>query len=137
MPLRRKISVMAMFSVGIFLTIVSIIRIKSLLDFAKTPNITAELLGGVIWSHIELCVGIAVACMPAARHLAWRLFPKLLELSRRTLSKSSKTKPSVHVEELQPVAKGRRSLKSDTTTTLQSNTTTMVDPNTPNSAHFP
>ncbi|EQB43320.1 hypothetical protein CGLO_18040 [Colletotrichum gloeosporioides Cg-14] len=42
MPLRRKISVMAMFSVGIFLTIVSIVRIKSLLDFAKTPNITGE-----------------------------------------------------------------------------------------------
>ncbi|KAK1839919.1 CFEM domain-containing protein [Colletotrichum chrysophilum] len=42
MPLRRKISVMTMFSIGIFLTIVSIIRIKSLLDFAKTPNITGE-----------------------------------------------------------------------------------------------
>ncbi|KAF5519204.1 hypothetical protein CGCA056_v009027 [Colletotrichum aenigma] len=42
LPLRRKISVMAMFSLGIFLTIVSIIRIKSLLDFAKTPDITTE-----------------------------------------------------------------------------------------------
>ncbi|KAF6802706.1 integral membrane protein, partial [Colletotrichum plurivorum] len=67
LPRKKKIGVMAMFSVGIFLTSVSIVRIKSLLIFATTFNITAETLWGIIWSYVELCVGIFVACMPAAR----------------------------------------------------------------------
>ncbi|KAI8311438.1 Satratoxin biosynthesis SC1 cluster protein 4 [Colletotrichum sp. SAR11_240] len=84
LPLKKKLGVMAMFGVGVFLTIVSIIRIKSLLVFATSFNITAETLWGIIWSYVELCVGISVACMPAARQLAVKFFPKLIDLTRQT-----------------------------------------------------
>ncbi|KAI8231591.1 hypothetical protein K4K56_002249 [Colletotrichum sp. SAR 10_98] len=90
LPLKKKLGVMAMFGVGVFLTIVSIIRIKSLLVFATSFNITAETLWGIIWSYVELCVGISVACMPAARQLAVKFFPKLIDLTRQSLTRSTR-----------------------------------------------
>ncbi|KAK7448629.1 integral membrane protein [Colletotrichum acutatum] len=138
MELKKKIGVMAMFSVGIFLTSVSIVRIKSLLVFATSFNITAECLWGIIWSYVELCVGIFVACMPAARQLAWRFFPKLVTYTRESLTGSSKSKREVQNEELTPIAKGRQSSKSGTLSSniTQSNAGSVMDPNTPRSATF-
>ncbi|OHE91517.1 CFEM domain-containing protein [Colletotrichum orchidophilum] len=95
MQRKKKLGVMLMFSVGIFLTAVSAYRIKALLIFATSYNITADSFQSSIWSNIELCVGIFVACLPSTRQ-AWRkLFPKILEvthLSSRSsrLSRSAK-----------------------------------------------
>ncbi|KAI3543832.1 integral membrane protein [Colletotrichum abscissum] len=138
MELKKKIGVMAMFSVGVFLTSVSIVRIKSLLVFATSFNITAECLWGIIWSYVELCVGIFVACMPAARQLAWRFFPKLVNYTRESLTGSSKSKREVQNEELTPIAKGRQSSKSGTLSSniTQSHAGSVMDPNTPRSATF-
>ncbi|KAL0942488.1 CFEM domain-containing protein [Colletotrichum truncatum] len=61
---RKKIGIMAMFGVGIFLTAVSIIRVRSLVYFATSSNATADARGTIIWSCIEICTGIVVACMP-------------------------------------------------------------------------
>ncbi|KAK2611411.1 hypothetical protein N8I77_004750 [Diaporthe amygdali] len=68
-PWHKKLGIFAMFSVGIFLTIVSAIRVKSLVSFATSENVTDDARETVIWSCIELCVGIVVACMPHARQL--------------------------------------------------------------------
>ncbi|KAF9876119.1 CFEM domain-containing protein [Colletotrichum karsti] len=138
LPRKKKIGVMAMFGVGVFLTIVSIVRIRSLLVFATSFNITADALWGITWSYVELCVGIFVACMPAARQLAFKFFPKLMDLTRQTLSKSSKTDRSSHIEELRPISQERRSVQSGGTgiTTIQSNESTVVDSYTPKSATF-
>ncbi|KAK1462889.1 integral membrane protein [Colletotrichum cuscutae] len=136
MELKKKIGVMAMFSKS--LTSVSIVRIKSLLVFATSFNITAECLWGIIWSYVELCVGIFVACMLAARQLAWRFFPKLVNYTRESLTGSSKSKPEVQNEELTPIAKGRQSSKSGTLSSniTQSHAGSIMDPNTPRSATF-
>ncbi|KAK7739423.1 hypothetical protein SLS63_001767 [Diaporthe eres] len=68
-PLRKKLGIFAMFSVGIFLTIVGAIRVHNLSTFATSRNITNDVLEGVIWSCIEVCVGVVVACMPHTRQL--------------------------------------------------------------------
>lgn len=89
-PLRKKLGIFAMFSVGIFLTIVGAIRVHNLSTFATSQNITSmgpllfihfiswadqvfqppdDVLEGVIWSCIEVCVGVVVACMPHTRQL--------------------------------------------------------------------
>ncbi|KAI3395429.1 hypothetical protein diail_1358 [Diaporthe ilicicola] len=68
-PWQKKLGIFAMFSVGIFLTVVAAIRIKSLVEFATSQNITDDARECVIWSCIEVCVGVAVACMPHARQL--------------------------------------------------------------------
>lgn len=91
-PLHKKLGIFAMFSVGIFLTVVAAIRVHNLSTFATSQNVTSkntfafpphlyesgklsvppsldDVLEGVIWSCIEVCVGVLVACMPHTRQL--------------------------------------------------------------------
>ncbi|TEA14506.1 Satratoxin biosynthesis SC1 cluster protein 4 [Colletotrichum sidae] len=68
MAKRKKFAVMFMFGLGLFLTIVSIIRIPAILEFSKQPlNPTVAMMPSVIWSDIELYVGIFTACIPNMR----------------------------------------------------------------------
>ncbi|TLS29193.1 hypothetical protein PpBr36_00049 [Pyricularia pennisetigena] len=64
---REKIGVMLMFGFGVFLIVISCIRIPLLLSVSPATAITDESLEGAIWSSAEVCIGICVACMPALR----------------------------------------------------------------------
>ncbi|CVK85960.1 related to integral membrane protein [Fusarium mangiferae] len=86
--LKKKIGVIAMFGVGLFLTIVSSVRIPSLIVFSTSRNITADSVGIIIWSNIEICVGMMVACMPGARQFVRDI---VLRLKRRHQSDGSST----------------------------------------------
>ncbi|KAI1063865.1 hypothetical protein LB506_005696 [Fusarium annulatum] len=86
--LKKKIGVMAMFGVGLFLTIVSSVRIPSLIVFSTSRNITADSAGIIIWSNIEICVGMMVACMPGARQFVRDI---VLRLKRGNQSDGSST----------------------------------------------
>ncbi|CAF3618975.1 unnamed protein product [Fusarium graminearum] len=66
---RKKIGIMLIFGVGIFLIAVSCIRIPHMLDFNRTLNATSDSQGIIIWSNIEIGVGIFVACMPHTQPL--------------------------------------------------------------------
>ncbi|KAK2035205.1 CFEM domain-containing protein [Colletotrichum zoysiae] len=97
MKRKKKVGVMLMFSVGIFLTAASAYRVKALVVFAKSYNITAESFETSIISHIELCVGIFVACLPSTRQV-WRVVPpKILRAMRLSsgLQNSPKASPDV------------------------------------------
>ncbi|KAH7109774.1 hypothetical protein EDB81DRAFT_927621, partial [Dactylonectria macrodidyma] len=74
---KKKIGVAAMFIVGTFITIVSIIRLQSLVDFGVSQNTTYDLTDIVMWSTIETHVGVICASMPALRILLVRLVPVL------------------------------------------------------------
>ncbi|KAL2027461.1 hypothetical protein VTO58DRAFT_111552 [Aureobasidium pullulans] len=80
MSWRRKLGVMIMFLGGGFVTIVSILRLKFLIQFAHTDNVTWDYLPVGYWSAVETHVGIIVACAPAIRSLTGnlrnRFFPK-------------------------------------------------------------
>ncbi|KAL0930153.1 CFEM domain-containing protein [Colletotrichum truncatum] len=68
LALRKKLAIMAMFSLGLFLTIVSIIRITAIFEFKKSPmNPTVAMMPSVVWTDIELYVGIFTACIPNLR----------------------------------------------------------------------
>ncbi|OCL08806.1 hypothetical protein AOQ84DRAFT_317837, partial [Glonium stellatum] len=71
---RRKIQIMLMFGVGFFITIVSILRLKSLIEFGNTQNLTWDYVPLGYWSTVEIHVGIICSCMPALRALvrSWR-----------------------------------------------------------------
>jgi hypothetical protein len=75
---KKKIGVAMMFVVGTFVTIVSIIRLQSLVHFSKSANPTWDNLSVSQWSTVEINIGIICACMPSLRILLVRLFPKLL-----------------------------------------------------------
>ncbi|KAF6813102.1 CFEM domain-containing protein (integral membrane protein) [Colletotrichum sojae] len=93
MDARRKAGVMAMFLTGIFVTIVTCLRIQGLAQDSKWLNVSGEFLscdcsrtrcqrhfliayrkvaalGPIILTHVEASVCITVACMPNG----WQLF---------------------------------------------------------------
>jgi hypothetical protein len=90
MSLKKKFMVMSMFSVGIFVIVISAIRLYSLVHFANTQNITWNYVDAGIWSLIEIDVSIVCGCMPAHRLLIAKAWPKF----RTTIGSSKGTKPT-------------------------------------------
>ncbi|OQD82301.1 hypothetical protein PENANT_c022G09635 [Penicillium antarcticum] len=74
---RKKAYVMCMFSLGIFVTLVSILRLNSLIHFASTTNLTWDYVSVGYWSTVEVDVGVICACLPAIRSLLRRVSPGL------------------------------------------------------------
>ncbi|KAH7179856.1 uncharacterized protein B0J16DRAFT_291429 [Fusarium flagelliforme] len=66
---RKKIGVMLIFSVGIFLIAVSCLRIPFMINFSRSLNSTADSQGIIVWSNLECGVGILVACLPHTQPL--------------------------------------------------------------------
>ncbi|KAL5379990.1 hypothetical protein DPSP01_008028 [Paraphaeosphaeria sporulosa] len=75
---KKKVSVAMMFFVGTFVTVISIIRLQSLISFATSTNPTWDQADAANWSTIEINVGIICACMPALRLILVRIFPRAL-----------------------------------------------------------
>ncbi|KAI3393294.1 hypothetical protein diail_4476 [Diaporthe ilicicola] len=67
--LQKKLMLMVMFSLGIFVTIASIIRLRTLVLFANSTNITYDYMEAAYWSTIELYAGIVTASLPAVYKL--------------------------------------------------------------------
>jgi hypothetical protein len=59
-------------------TVVSGLRLKSLVNFAASNNPTWDQTEVIKWSNIEINVGIICACMPALRVIFVHMFPKML-----------------------------------------------------------
>ncbi|KAH6638431.1 hypothetical protein C7974DRAFT_160532 [Boeremia exigua] len=75
---RKKISVAVMFLVGTFVTVVSCLRLKSLVNFAASTNPTWDQVEVVNWSNIEINTGIICACLPTIRVMLVRFFPSIM-----------------------------------------------------------
>ncbi|KAF7902471.1 hypothetical protein EAF00_002374 [Botryotinia globosa] len=73
----KKITIMFMFSLGLFVTAISIIRLHALIEFANTTNITWDYSPAAYWSTLEMHVGIFCGCLPALRPLLNMIMPKL------------------------------------------------------------
>lgn len=64
-------------------TIVSILRLKSLIAFSyHTDNPTWDFFDVGIWSDIEINVSMICVCLPSFRLLLVRLFPRLRETTQ-------------------------------------------------------
>ncbi|KAJ4014655.1 hypothetical protein NW752_007426 [Fusarium irregulare] len=89
---RKKVGIGMMFSVGVFVTIMSIFRLYACVvaGLSHTNNYSQDYLAMSKWSTIELNVGIWCACMPTLRVLLVRLFPKVLGTSKKYLRYGSK-----------------------------------------------
>lgn len=55
---KKKLGVALMFCVGTFVTVVSILRLRALMDFAASSDASWEFYDVSVWSTIEICVGI-------------------------------------------------------------------------------
>ncbi|KAK5232368.1 hypothetical protein LTR99_010524 [Exophiala xenobiotica] len=72
---KKKFQVMAMFGVGFFVTLVSILRLYSLITLGDTWNPTWDFVPIGYWSDLEFNIGIACICMPSVRVVLRRYFP--------------------------------------------------------------
>ncbi|KAF2213071.1 hypothetical protein CERZMDRAFT_96742 [Cercospora zeae-maydis SCOH1-5] len=79
---RKKLLVMLMFGVGFLVTIISIMRLYSLVHYATATNLTwAYVLPG-IWAKLESYLSVVCACMPAIRQFIRRFTPRLVGSTR-------------------------------------------------------
>jgi hypothetical protein len=72
---RKKAGVMLMFLGGGFVTVVSMLRLKYMIQFNNSHNVTWDYTPIGYWSTLEVHVGIIIACLPAVRSLQRRIFP--------------------------------------------------------------
>ncbi|POS73545.1 CFEM domain-containing protein [Diaporthe helianthi] len=74
---KKKLSVGFMFFIGTFVTVVSILRLQSLMKYANSTNVTWDNTPVAIWSTIELNVGMICTSLPTLRLLAVKVWPVL------------------------------------------------------------
>lgn len=76
-----KVQIGLMFSTGIIVTIISALRLQSLVMFANTTNPTWDYFSVALWSAAEVFAGVICACLPTARVFIVRLLPRWLGLT--------------------------------------------------------
>ncbi|KAI1344721.1 CFEM domain-containing protein [Xylariaceae sp. FL0016] len=83
---KKKVGVALMFCVGTFVTVVSVVRLTSLVEFRESRNLTWDYWNVSMWSTVEITVGIICACMPSLRSILIRVAPKIFDgtAARRT-----------------------------------------------------
>ncbi|KAI9046230.1 putative integral membrane protein [Aspergillus affinis] len=88
LPRRQKIALMAVFALGAFVLVTSILRLQSLLVISETTDPTYDNVGAATWSAIECNVAIICASLPGTRAFVSRLIPRIFS----TRSSGSKTR---------------------------------------------
>ncbi|KAF2967011.1 hypothetical protein GQX73_g6568 [Xylaria multiplex] len=88
----RKIRIIIMFGLGFFITIISILRLRTLVVFANSTNVSYDYVEPGIYSIIEASVSIIVGCLPSVRALFVTITPKFFALTSNRL-KSWSGKP--------------------------------------------
>ncbi|KAL4864059.1 hypothetical protein BDV12DRAFT_189228 [Aspergillus spectabilis] len=71
--LSKKIMLLSMFGLGFFVTLVSILRLRVVITYAKTANATYDTVPTSYWSIIECFTGIVCINIPPIRRLYRKL----------------------------------------------------------------
>ncbi|KAK4502011.1 hypothetical protein PRZ48_007822 [Zasmidium cellare] len=71
---RKKVAVCITFCIGLFVTLCSIIRLRTLAVWGSAPNVTWLYNPIAIWSNTEINLGVVCACMPAIAGLVQRSY---------------------------------------------------------------
>ncbi|RVX66017.1 hypothetical protein B0A52_10104 [Exophiala mesophila] len=72
---KKRLQVLLMFAVGFCVTVISILRLISLIQLDGSTNPPYDYIPLGYWSDLELNIGIACLCMPSARVIIRRYFP--------------------------------------------------------------
>ncbi|RAH80425.1 hypothetical protein BO86DRAFT_433525 [Aspergillus japonicus CBS 114.51] len=92
----RKIGVMLVFCMGLFVCITSIIRMWAMEASTTTHDPTWGSFDALLWSAIEASTGIICACLPFLKHSAQKLVPSwfvsLSTGSRKSRSRATRTR---------------------------------------------
>jgi hypothetical protein len=68
-PLMQRIVLASMFMLGIFIAIVSVIRLRIFLSIpiATSANVTYNFREVIVWSIVEINIGLTCACLPSLK----------------------------------------------------------------------
>ncbi|KAL4972068.1 hypothetical protein BDW66DRAFT_155060 [Aspergillus desertorum] len=77
LPRRQRFALMAVFALGVFVLVTSILRLHSLLVISDSEDPTYDNVGAATWSAVECNVAIICACLPATRAFISKLIPRL------------------------------------------------------------
>ncbi|KAM3520378.1 hypothetical protein NHJ13051_006901 [Beauveria bassiana] len=93
---KKKIAVALMFLLGTFVTIVSILRLQSLIYLARSSNPTWDHWIVAWWSTIEVHVGMICASLPTLRLVLVRMWPHVFStnISRHKSVTERNTRPN-------------------------------------------
>ncbi|UQC85215.1 CFEM domain-containing protein [Colletotrichum lupini] len=117
----KKLAVTLMFCVGTFVTIVSILRLQSLVRFASSLNPTWDQFDIAFWACLEVPTGIICCCLPAIRLILIKAFPKLFGmLTKRYDTQKYAESPSSAADGSRSTNRMSRPLGHSSTTELQS-----------------
>ncbi|KAH8674367.1 hypothetical protein BGZ60DRAFT_526338 [Tricladium varicosporioides] len=92
MPWERKIHILLIFGLGSLVSIVSILRLTSLVKFANTQNITWDYVPVGYWSTLEVHISVTCACLPALPSLFRRKSPASIIQKCQTGERSTQTR---------------------------------------------
>ncbi|KAI9835622.1 MAG: hypothetical protein M1838_005271 [Thelocarpon superellum] len=84
LPIRQRFAVMAVFVVGLFVCIISALRLSELIRNLDNPDVTWVTLTLNIWNTVEINLGIACGCAPAMKPLFKYLDPRSSLLDPRS-----------------------------------------------------
>lgn len=73
------------------ITIISVLRLRTLVVFANSTNVSYDYVEPGLYSIIEASVSIIVGCLPSVRALLLTITPKILTLTNRTRYTGSQT----------------------------------------------
>ncbi|ATY67065.1 Extracellular membrane 8-cysteine CFEM [Cordyceps militaris] len=93
---KKKVGVTLMFLLGTFVTVVSILRLQSLIYLARSFNPTWDQWIVAWWSTIEVHVGMICASLPTLRLVLVRMWPRVFStnISRSKSITERNTRPS-------------------------------------------
>ncbi|RFU79574.1 extracellular membrane, 8-cysteine region, cfem [Trichoderma arundinaceum] len=77
---KKKIGVIFMFVMGAFVSVVSLLRLKSVIFFANLINPTWDQWNVAWWSTMEVNIGIICTCLPTVRLMLKRMFPRIFSI---------------------------------------------------------
>ncbi|KAM0276818.1 hypothetical protein ACHAQH_006353 [Verticillium albo-atrum] len=86
LPLKQKIGVAVVLSMGALVCIISVIRLHSLYILLKESDLTMNTVTALMWCILELNLSIFGGNIPAAKPLLQQLFPRLFGTSQRNTS---------------------------------------------------
>ncbi|KAJ5595161.1 uncharacterized protein N7459_001369 [Penicillium hispanicum] len=93
LPTRQKVALMGVFAIGGFVTVTSILRLKSLLLISDSTDPTHDNVGAASWSAVECNVAIICASLPSTRAFLARIVPHIFS-TRSNGYRSKTTRPS-------------------------------------------
>lgn len=101
---RKKAGIILMFSLGLFVTVVSCIRLRYVVKFRESTNPSWDYTDLLLWSAVEVNVAVIVPCLPAIRLLFIHSSDPSTNGSQNSISKAEWKPPP---PSSQPIARNR------------------------------